>query len=107
MQTSKERLRQIAQAMHRYNDAHGSFPPQAVLLPDGTPGLSWRVLLLPYLGQADLYRQFNPRQPWDGPTNRPLLAKMPEVYRPVVGAVGDRTYYQVFVGPGAAFEPPG
>ncbi len=107
MKASKARLRQIAEAMHRYNDANGSFPPQAVLLPDGTPGLSWRVLILPYLGHGDLFRQFNLKEPWDGPTNHPLLAKMPEVYRPVVGTAGDATYYQVFVGPGAAFEPPG
>jgi hypothetical protein len=106
MKISKQRLQRIAFAMHDYRMANGTFPPQATLLPSGTPGLSWRVLLLPYLGQGDLYRRFNLREPWDGPTNRPLLAEMPEVYHPVVGTPGEETYYQVFVGPGASFEFP-
>jgi hypothetical protein len=68
--------------------------------------LSWRVALLPYLGEDRLYRQFKLDEPWDSPHNRKLLARMPAVYAPPGKANREAgsTYYQVFVGPHAAFE---
>jgi RNA polymerase sigma factor (sigma-70 family) len=74
---------------------------------EGKPLLSWRVALLPYLDQHDLYRQFKLDEPWDSPHNKKLLAKIPPIYAPVRGPsrVEGGTYYQVFVGQGAGFEP--
>ncbi len=68
--------------------------------------LSWRVTLLPYLGEQELYRQFRLDEPWDGPHNKKLLARMPNVYAPPGVATQQpySTFYQVFVGPHAAFE---
>lgn len=68
--------------------------------------LSWRVTLLPYLGEQELYRQFKLDEPWDGPHNKKLLARMPKVYAPpgATTAPANTTFYQVFVGPHAAFE---
>jgi hypothetical protein len=100
---SRNNLKKIARAMHSYNDTMGTLPP-AVLSKGGRPLLSWRVLLLPYLDQGDLYRQFRLDQPWDSPHNRKLLARMPAVYR-TPSARPDTTFYQVFVGQGTAFEP--
>jgi hypothetical protein len=48
--------------------------------PDGKPLLSWRVHLLPRLGEADLYRRFKLDEPWDGPTNKRLVELMPKDY---------------------------
>src|SRR5262249_39482337 len=48
----------------------------------GRPLLSWRVALLPHIGQESLYKQFNLDEPWDGPNNKKLLEKMPKVYAP-------------------------
>jgi hypothetical protein len=103
------RLRQIAYAMHSYADAHkGRLPPAAVFDQDGRPLLSWRVLILPYIGQRELYEQFRLDEPWDSPHNLALLDRMPEVYAPpevprlLVETHG--TFYQAFVGEGAAFE---
>jgi RNA polymerase sigma factor (sigma-70 family) len=75
----------------------------------GKPGkalLSWRVAILPYLGEHELYKQFKLDEPWDGPHNRRLLRKMPKVYAPPGGSAREpySTYYQVFVGEHAAFE---
>ena len=47
---------------------------------EGTPLLSWRVLLLPYLGEGDLYDQFRRDEPWDGPHNATVLERMPDVF---------------------------
>jgi prepilin-type processing-associated H-X9-DG protein len=35
---------------------------------------SWRTLILPYLGQKNLYDQIDLTKPWDDPANLPLTA---------------------------------
>ena len=74
------RLRQIALAMHTYHDTHKTFPPHASFDAKGKPLLSWRVHLLPYLGQQQLYQQFHLDEPWDSDHNRTLIGKMPALY---------------------------
>jgi predicted Zn finger-like uncharacterized protein len=105
---SAEQLRQIALAMQNFHEVMQHLPPAAVLGPQGKPLYSWRVLLLPYLGEDALYKEFKFDEPWDSPHNKKLLARMPKVYAPVRGKPKepDSTYYQVFVGQDAAFEPP-
>ena len=74
---------------------------------DGRPLHSWRVLLLPYIEQEGLYKQFRLDEPWDSPHNLTLLPKMPGAYAPP-GKAGlvpaHHTVCHVFVGKGAAFE---
>ena len=72
---------QIAIAMHNHHDDKGSFPAAASHDADGSPLLSWRVHLLPYLEQEPLYKQFHLDEPWDSPHNKKLIAKIPPVYR--------------------------
>src|SRR5262249_23646846 len=94
-------------AMLNYESAHGSLPPAAVCGRDGRPLLSWRVLILPYLDQADRYKQFKLDESWDSPHNFALLGRMPRTYAPLTGRPSPEphvTYYQVFTGPGTVFE---
>jgi hypothetical protein len=105
-------IKQMVLAMHNYNDTYGKLPLSGVGNPvqpfavPPKPLLSWRVALLPFLEQESLYRQFKVDEPWDGPNNSKLLAKMPKIYQ----LPGDdkmpagHTCFQVFVGNGAAFE---
>ena len=74
-------LRHIALAMHNFHDSYGFFPPQALADKSGKRLLSWRVLILPFLDQNALYRQFHLDEPWDSENNRKLIAKMPDVYK--------------------------
>jgi len=99
-------LRRIGGALHAYVDANNQFPPSAILGADGKPLLSWRVAILPYLGEKELYAQFHLDEPWDGPHNKALLEKMPKLFAPVGVKKTEKyaTYYQVFVGEGALFE---
>jgi hypothetical protein len=103
----QDNLRQLVIAMHNYADTHkGRFPAVANFDKAGKPLLSWRVHLLPFLGQADLYRQFHLDEPWDGPHNRELIARMPAVYQglnPALNREG-KTYYLAPVGPDLAFS---
>jgi len=74
-------MKQISLAMHNYESARKRLPPQALADRQGRKLLSWRVLLLPYLGQQDLYDRFHLEEPWDSPHNRGLISQMPEIYR--------------------------
>src|SRR5207244_3205303 len=95
--------------MHNYESAHGTLPPAAVRSTDGTPLLSWRVAILPFIEQDTLYQEFHLDEPWDSPHNIRLLERMPRTYAPFSGKKTPQpytTYYQVFVGEGTAFEGP-
>ncbi len=95
-------------AMHNYDSVHGRLPPAVVYGEDGTPLHSWRVLVLPYIEQERLYKQFRLDEPWDSPHNTQLLPRMPSIYVPPPGKVAllppHHTVCHVFVGKGAAFE---
>lgn len=94
--------------MLNYNDSHGHMPPAVVYGKDGQPLYSWRVLLLPYIEQQDLYKQFHLDEPWDSPHNLLLLDRMPMVYAPPPRKKSRmpscHTVCHVFVGKGSAFE---
>jgi Protein of unknown function (DUF1559) len=99
-------LKQIALAMHNYHASNNVFARPATRDEKGQPLLSWRVAILPYLEQQELYDKFKLKEPWDSPHNKELLKEMPLVYRcPIRGRVAPfTTNYRVFVGKGALFE---
>jgi len=47
----------------------------------GKPLLSWRVRILPHIGEEKLYEQFHLNEPWDSPHNLQLVKKMPDVFK--------------------------
>jgi RNA polymerase sigma factor (sigma-70 family) len=103
---TRDNIKTILLAAHNYVDSNGSFPPQAIYGSDGQPKLSWRVALLPYLGEQELYDQFRQDEAWDSPHNLALAARMPAVFRtPHSPASGDdRTRIRGFAGPGTLFD---
>ena len=105
---SETNLRQIAIALHNFHDAYGYFPPAVIRGPDGEPWHSWRVLILPYLEETDLFDQYRFDEPWDGPNNKRLLERIPSVYQdPVYGdTVEPYTHYAVIAGPEGDDVPP-
>ena len=38
------------------------------------------MLLLPYIDQQELYAAYSFAEPWDGPNNRKLADRMPQIY---------------------------
>jgi hypothetical protein len=99
-------LRKLGIAMHKYHDDYHRLPQHAIYASEPKPLLSWRVAILPYLGEKELYQQFKLDEPWDSEHNKKLLAKMPAIYEPVGVKTKEQytTFYQVFVGPGAVFD---
>jgi Protein of unknown function (DUF1559) len=61
---------------------------------------SWRVLILPWLGQKEIYDRYRFDEPWDGPNNRKLhdLVVSPYVCASHPGN-GHPTAYLAVVGP--------
>ena len=97
---SLNNLHQIGIALHAYHDTSRGLPTAAIYSQDGRPLLSWRVSILPFVKQNDLYQKFKLDEPWDGPNNRKLLEMMPEIYVvPGAEAPPGHTYYQAMVGP--------
>jgi hypothetical protein len=77
---SMNNLKQIGLAMHNYHDTMGYFPSD-IVGPGGKPLLSWRVQILPYIEQDNMYRQLDLTKAWDDPVNARVLEKMPDIFR--------------------------
>jgi hypothetical protein len=71
---------EVGVAISEYHDLHAHLPPgdeKAYRDANGQPFLSWRVHLLPHIGQRKLYEEFHLDEPWDSPHNKALLPRMP------------------------------
>lgn len=65
-------MKQIAIALHNYDDSYGSLPPVRLLDAQGVAQHSWRVLIMPYIDQLAWYESYRFDESWDGPNNRKL-----------------------------------
>ncbi len=77
---STNNLKQIGLALHNYESVYRRFPEAYSKDENGKPLLSWRVHILPFIEQANLYEQFHLDEPWDSEHNIKLLDQMPLVY---------------------------
>ncbi len=105
--TSQNNLKQIALACLNYESAMGHYPAD-ITDKDGKLLLSWRVAILPYLEQANLYNQFKLNEPWDSEHNKKWSAAAIKVYMsPNADPITPpgMTQYKGFAGPGTMFEP--
>lgn len=103
---NEQHLKQLADAFNRYHEAKGTYPPTTVCDKDGRPLFSWRVALLPYMGdEADaLHKEFKLDEPWDSLHNKKLIMRMPRSFKAPNAWKTGKTSDLVFAGAGAAFE---
>jgi hypothetical protein len=103
---SNGHLKQLALAAHNYAATYNNRLPADILGKDGKQLLSWRVLLLPYIEENQLFKQFKLDEPWDSKHNLPLMEKMPKIFASPRVQVKRKgfTVYQVFSGPGALYQ---
>ncbi len=100
-------LKQIGLAFHNYESVNGTLPTN-ILGKDGKPLLSWRVHLLPYIEQDQLYKEFKLDEPWDSDNNKKLIAKMPKTFEMAGIETKEKgqTFFQAFIGKkGDAIRP--
>jgi hypothetical protein len=102
----ENKLRQLALASLNYESAVMHFP-RNIADEDGKPLLSWRVDILPYLGDeaAELYKKFHLDEPWNSDHNIRLMEQMPEVFRHAGFESATKTVFLGFEGAGTMFEP--
>jgi hypothetical protein len=103
---SQNHLKQIVLALRNYHDTFNAFPPAVVTDADGKPLYSGRVLLLPYMEQAALYKQFDLTQAWDSPANKDLsqtrILQFTDPSSP--SSMPGQTDYLFVTGKGTVFE---
>jgi hypothetical protein len=115
----QDNMSKLSRAFGQYYKDKGSFPPAYIADSAGKPMHSWRVLILPYLGEEELFRQYRFSEPWDGPHNSLLAAKIPDallcpvrntrytsvlyqwLWRPLMTS---HSTYAILAGPGTAFQ---
>jgi hypothetical protein len=101
---SVNNLKQIGLAFHNFASVNqNTHFPASANRDKGKFPYSWRVAILPYIEQQELYNQYNFDEPWDGPNNRKLIDKMPGTYAypGPDGRPSSRSHasYFVFTGP--------
>ncbi len=72
-------LKQIGLAFHNYADANKHFPASANRDRGKFP-YSWRVAILPYINEQELFNQYRFDEPWNSPNNSKLIDRMPAIY---------------------------
>lgn len=114
----RSNLKQIGLALHNFHDDFDRFPKAArttasqAELPATSPKAqrSWRVTLLPYLENADLYSRYDSDAAWDSDINLPLSRERISSYdcavRPSNVDQQQRflSAYAAVTGPNAAFK---
>lgn len=94
---STNNVKQLMLALHNYHDAYRHLPAAVIVDERSGAKRSWRVELLPFLEEAELYNQYRKDQPWDSQANLRVLRQMPQVFA-VAGAKGTQeTPYQAIV----------
>jgi hypothetical protein len=72
----KYNLKEIGFALRNLHDEQQSFVPVA----SGSPAVSWRVALLPYLDQKAVYDRYRVRSEWNSAENMPLAREILSVF---------------------------
>lgn len=97
------RLKLLGLAMQNYHDHYRCYPPPYTMDENGNRLHSWRTLILPFMGENNMYRGIRLDEPWDSPHNRKLGAiytyHCPAVW-PAESESETRTDYVMITGPG-------
>ncbi|MCA9006797.1 MAG: DUF1559 domain-containing protein, partial [Planctomycetaceae bacterium] len=85
-QAVEDSLGKIAGAFHNLAAIYQAFMPDPKIYKryydgQGRLKVSWRVHLLPYLGEEVLFQRFKLDEAWDSPINKAAAKYMPAIYR--------------------------
>ncbi len=75
-------------------------------LPPAEGRVSWRVHILPYVEQDNVYRQFNLNQAWNEGQNQQIASVLIKTYVSPLDEPGTtQTHYRTFTGPDTIYDP--
>lgn len=99
-------LKRISLAMLLYEKDHGTLPPAFTVDENDKPLHSWRTLILPYLGEHELYKKIRLNERWDSKHNRQFADIDVAAYRNPDASLYRKgaTNYSVVIGPDFAFS---
>ena len=100
-------LRQVSVGLHDYHDATGHMMPSVLVSKYGKK-YSWRIAILPYIDEKELYEQYRFDEDWDSPHNSKVTAKMPDFFRSVSDdKESTNSSWYMLTGPGGAVNDDG
>jgi len=99
-------MARIGMALMQYHQDYGAYPPPYIRDAKGKPLLSWRVLLLPYLGDGGqkVYASLDRTKAWNHPRNRSITSKPFALFTCPLGQPG-KTNHMAITGRGTVFDP--
>jgi len=99
-------LKMIGNALHGYQQGHGTLPPANVTDPLGNPLSSWRLLVCPFIHQGAVFAAFRLNQAWDSPSNLEVSLVRIKTYYWGIDPNDRRslTRCRAFAGKGTLFE---
>jgi hypothetical protein len=105
---SSNNLKQLGLACHNFASTYGDRLPTDIRDKNGKALLSWRVAILPYIEQLELYQKFKLDEPWDSDHNKPLIEKMPKIFMAPKqnSELKTRTTYLAPLGKGLMWDDP-
>lgn len=74
------RAKQLGIAIKNYHDAYKTLPPIYLTDSQGKPLHSWRTLILPFIEEGNLYKQFRLDEPWNSPHNIEVSQKYLDMF---------------------------
>ena len=78
--TSMNNLRQLSLASHNFASNYQRLPSGDGPVRPGGPAVSWRVKILPFIEEGNLYEQYNFDEPWDSENNMKVAKQMPATF---------------------------
>ena len=99
-------IRNIAIALLNYESAYHALPPAYTVDQDGKPLHSWRTLILPALGELDVYKKIDLSKAWDDPVNAEAYNTNLDFFHcPSADCPQNHTTYLAIVGTKSCFHP--
>lgn len=97
-------MRQLALAMLNYESAYGHFPP-AVVQHDSGQVHSWRIAILPFLEEGEMYQAYRFDEPWNSEHNAAITKDMPPSFKHPASESESNACYFAAIGPSTVFAP--
>ncbi|MCC6507528.1 MAG: DUF1559 domain-containing protein [Pirellulaceae bacterium] len=94
-----QKLKTLLLALHQFHTRFKHFPKCATQIRLGQPPHSWRVAILPLVGEGELYKQYQFDQPWDSAQNRRVAEQMPAIFQSTPDQK-DKTSFMMLEGAG-------
>lgn len=104
---SIENLEKIMLAVRDHYFEHRFMVGSTIQRLNNKPLLSWRVNILPFIGEQELYDAFHHDEPWNSEHNYELIKRMPAIFRaPGSGSPAGRAHYLGVTGNRYGFRHP-